>query len=68
MPITGDNQFQSLVSDLVKVLENEEAHWVHQLLFNDVDQTSTTVADLALGYKSLYVFLVKHQVEVESVQ
>ena len=68
MSITGDNQFQALMSDLVEVLENEEAHWVHQLLLNDVDQASTAVAHLALAHKSLYVCLVKHQVKVESVE
>ena len=62
MPITGNYQTQSLMSNLVQVFENKEAHWVHQLLLNYVDQASTTVADLTLAYKLLYMFLVEHQV------
>ena len=68
MSITGDNQFQALMSDLVEVLENEEAHWVHQLLLNDVDQASTAVAHLALAHQPLHMLLIEHQVEAESVE
>lgn len=68
MSITGDNQFQALMSDLVEVLENEEAHWVHQLLLNDVDQASAAVAHLPLANKLLHMCLVEHQVEIEPVK
>ena len=30
-------------ANLVKAVKDEQAHWVHDFLFNDVDQASATV-------------------------
>ena len=52
----------------MEVIEQVEAHWIDEFLFDDVDQPSPSMPDLARTHKCLHVCFVKDKLKIELVQ
>ena len=63
--ISGDRKGKLSWANLVKAIKDEQAHWVHDFLFNDVDKTTATMPHLALADEFLNVILIQFQFQVE---
>ena len=68
LSVSFHHQLQTLMTNLVQVLEDEETHRIDQFLLNDIDEASAAMADLAFTYQLLNVFLIKHQIKIETIQ
>ena len=48
----------------MKPIKDEQAHWVHDLLFNDVDQTTAAVPYFSLADEFLNIVFIQFQLQV----
>ena len=65
MLVSRDRKGKLSRADLVKAVKDEQAHWVDDFLFNDVDQPTAAVPYLALADEFLNVILIQFQLQVK---